>query len=233
MTKFQYAPKIMETFPSLIGGVIIAENIQPISDKDGLFDAYRQQQQATIARIGDTPLSQIPSLSAWRAAFRKFDIDPTKYRSAAESLLRRLTKKGDIPSINTLVDIGNLVSVRYAMPVAVFDTRFIDTPLTVHFADGTEEFTPLGRKEIEHPQEGEVIFSDESKQVSARRWCWRQSDQSAAQAGTTDAIITVEAHHTGANADIQKALDDLAQLLKTYCDADCSISVLDTETLAV
>ena len=39
-------------------------------------------------------------------------------RSAAEALLRRLTKQGSIPSINTLVDIGNLVSIRYALPVA-------------------------------------------------------------------------------------------------------------------
>ncbi len=80
------------------------------------------EQQGTLRRIGDTPLSQIPSLVAWRAVFRSFGVDPTQYRSAAEALLRRLTKKGDIPSINLLVDLGNLVSIRYALPVAVFDT---------------------------------------------------------------------------------------------------------------
>ena len=29
---------------------------------------------------------------------------------------------GDIPSINTLVDIGNLVSIRYVLPIAIVDT---------------------------------------------------------------------------------------------------------------
>jgi hypothetical protein len=53
--------------------------------------------------------------------FRGFGVDPTQYRSAAEALLRRLIKQGELPSIGTLVDLANLVSIRYALPVAVFD----------------------------------------------------------------------------------------------------------------
>jgi DNA/RNA-binding domain of Phe-tRNA-synthetase-like protein len=60
--------------------------------------AYRAEQQAVIARIGSRPLSEIESLAAWRSAFRAFGVEPTQYRSAAEALLRRLTKKGDIPA---------------------------------------------------------------------------------------------------------------------------------------
>ena len=213
--------------------MILAQNINKTSLPDALRDTYRKEQTGVITRIGDAPLSQIPSLAAWRGAFRTFNVDPTQYRSAAESLLRRLTKKGDIPSINTLVDIGNLVSIRYALPIAVFDTRLIQGVLTVHMADGTENFTPLGRKEIEHPQPGEVVFSDENKQVSARRWCWRQSDQSAAQNDTTNAIITIEAHHAEAYDDVQRAVGDLVALLEMYCEAKCATAVLDATKFAV
>ena len=149
------------------------------------------------ARIGDTPLSELPSLSAWRRAISAFGVSPTKYRSAAEALLRRLTKKGDIPSINTLVDIANLVSIRYGLPVAIFDTRQISGAITVHYADGGERYMELGSGEIMHPEVGEVIFSDETRMVVARRWCWRQSATSAANEGTSDAVVTVEAHHDG------------------------------------
>jgi DNA/RNA-binding domain of Phe-tRNA-synthetase-like protein len=211
--------------------MILARNIQSPHEPDSLNDAYVQEQTAAIKRIGDTPLSQIASLAAWRRAFRAFDVDPTQYRSAAEALLRRLTKKGDIPSINPLVDIGNLVSIRYAVPIAVLDTHRIAGAITVHFSDGTEEFIPLGRDEVEHPSAGEVIFSDESKQVAARRWCWRQSDQSAAKAGTTKAIITVEAHHEQALRDVQNALNDLVGLLETHCRATCSTAILDKNRL--
>jgi DNA/RNA-binding domain of Phe-tRNA-synthetase-like protein len=120
---FQYHPEIVERFPNVVGGVILAKGMHNGPSPDSLRDAYLAEQQAVIARIGNTPLSELPSLAAWRAAFRGFGIEPTQYRSATESLLRRLTKKGDIPSINTLVDIGNLVSIRYGIPVAVCDTR--------------------------------------------------------------------------------------------------------------
>ena len=50
---------------------------------------------------------------------------------------------------------------------------------TVRFATGGETFTDLGSGERESPEPGEVIFVDEAGLVSARRWCWRQSAESA------------------------------------------------------
>ena len=216
MNVFQYSPNILARFPNVVGGAIFVECISNGPTPEYLQEDFQAEQQATLHRIGNTPLSQIPSLAAWRSAFRGFGVDPTQYRSAAESLLRRLTKKGDIPSINALVDIGNLVSIRYALPVAVFDTRAVHGTVTVHFADGSERYTTLGQDEIGHPEPGEVVFSDETGLVIARRWCWRQSEPSAAQFDTTTAIITVEAHHADGYQDVKAALHDLLELLHTY-----------------
>ncbi len=227
MTIFRYHPDIVTRYPNVVGGVILADGITNGPTPDALGAAFLAEQQAVLRKIGDTPLSQIPALAAWRGAFRGFGLDPTQYRSAAEALLRRLTKKGDIPSINTLVDLGNLVSIRYALPVAVFDTRAVQGAVTVHFADGSERYTTLGESEEDHPASGEVIFSDETKLVIARRWCWRQSEQSAAQADTTRALITVEAHHAQARADVQAALADLLELLGKYVGGTCTSALLD------
>ncbi len=216
MIVFQYEADIVTRYPNVVGGVILAHGMKNGPTPEDLETAFIDEQQATLKRLSDTPLSQIPSLAAWRSVFRGFGVDPTQYRSAAEALLRRLTKKGDIPSINLLVDLGNLVSIRYALPVAVFDTSSLQGAVTVHFADGNERYTTLGQDELEHPEPGEVVFSDETKLVIARRWCWRQSDQSAAQQETTQAIITVEAHHEQGKEDIDAALDDLLVLLHTY-----------------
>ncbi len=229
MIVFQYDPEIIRRYPSIVGGVIYARGMSNGPTPPQLQAAFQTEQQATIRRIGDTPLSQIASLAAWRGAFREFGVEPTQYRSAAESLLRRLTKKGDIPSINTLVDLCNLVSIRYALPAAVFDTRAINGTLTVHFADGSERYTTLGQSEIDHPEVGEVVFSDATGLVMARRWCWRQSEQSAAQPGTTSAIITIEAHHANAHKDIEATLQDLLTLLKEYAGGTLTADVLDEE----
>src|SRR5947209_357109 len=229
MTTFRYHPDILARFPAVTGGVILATGMTNSPTPEGLLRSYQAEQQEVKRRIGGAPLSQSESLAAWRAAFRAFDVDPTQHRSAAEALLRRLTKKGDIPSINTLVDIGNLVSIRYALPVAVFDTRILSGGVTVHFADGTERYTTLGQSEVEHPEPGEVVFTDETGLVIARRWCWRQSEPSAAQFDTTNALITIEAHHAEGHRDVRAALDDLLGLLTKYAGGSFIAAILDAE----
>jgi DNA/RNA-binding domain of Phe-tRNA-synthetase-like protein len=228
MTIFRYNAPILERFPSVTGGVILATGLRNGPTPGPLRAAYLEEQRAMLARIGETPLSQLSSLAAWRSAFRRFGVDPTQCRSAAEALLRRLTKKGDIPSINALVDLGNLVSIRYALPVAVFDTRPLTGPLTVRFAMGDERYAPLGQPDVtEHPTAGEVVFADAAGLVFAERWCWRQSDQSAAREDTTAAVITVEAQHEGARPDIEAALADLLDLLRRFAGGRVTSAILD------
>ena len=213
MDIFGYDPAILARYPQLVGGVLLARGVSNGPATEALTAAYRAEQGATVRRLGEGPLSQVPSLAAWRRAFRDFGADPTQYRSAAEALLRRLTKSGEIPNVNALVDLGNLVSIRHALPVAVIDLGAVTGAITVRFAGGTERFTPLGAATAEQPPAGEVIFADEAGVVLARRWCWRQSAESAAGPATTDVLIAVEAQHTDGRAGVEAALHDLQELL--------------------
>lgn len=216
MASFRYAPELLATFPATRGGVIHAIGLRNGPSPPDLLAAYEAEQQRVRDEIGDTPLAEIPSLAAWRRTFTGFGVKPTQYRNAAEALLRRLTKQGDIPSINLLVDVANLVSVRYRLPVAVFDQREVSGETTVRLAVGDERFSDLGSETVSNPEPGEVVFVDDAGLVSARRWCWRQSDQSAARAATGEVLITVEGQHEDAAADVTRATDDLLVLLANY-----------------
>lgn len=213
---FAYDHALIERYPTIHAGAIHTTGIANGNSQPTLLEEYRAEQRAAAGRMEATAISDIPSISAWRRVFTAFGAKPTRHRNAAESLLRRLAKHGDIPSINTLVDIGNLASIRYAMPVAVFDLADIATPITVRFATGAELFTDLGSTESAHPDPGEVIFVDEENVVCARRWCWRQSAGSATGPTTTEALIIVEAHHETAERDTGSALEDLAALLAAH-----------------
>ncbi len=216
---FRYDSEIIERFPAIVGGVLHVEGVRNGPSSPALAEAFATEQRAVLERLGDTPLSEVPSLAAWRRAFRSFGVDPTAYRSAAEALLRRLTKQGSIPSINTLVDIGNLVSIRYGLPVAMFDLASITGGLTVRLAAGDEPFTDLGSGATERPEPGEVIFIDEAGHVAARRWCWRQSAESASSGSTTDVLVTDEGHHDDARRDVDAAQTDLDGLLRSFAGA--------------
>jgi DNA/RNA-binding domain of Phe-tRNA-synthetase-like protein len=234
MIGFQYHPDILARYPTIVAGILLASGMKNGPTPESLQTAFQAEQQTVIQRIGDTPLSQLPSLAAWRSVIRSFGVEPTQYRSAAEALLRRLTKKGDIPSINTLVDLANMVSIRYALPCAVFDTRALQGVVTVHFASGTERYTTLKENEVDHPEPGEVVFSDETGLVIARRWCWRQSEDSAATVGADLSrpcrfIIVVEAHHANALPDVTAALSDLLELSRKYAGGEYMTAILDKD----
>lgn len=216
MAGFRYADDVMSTFPGTRGGAIFASGLDNTVSSQSLSQRFRTQQEETRQEIGELPLAEIPSLSAWRTTFSGFGVKPTQYRNAAEALLRRLTKQGDIPSINPLVDMANMVSIRWRLPVAVFDQSSVTGTTWVRFADGQERFTDLGNDLSTSPEPGEVVFVDDAGLVSARRWCWRQSDHSAARPTTVRALITVEGQHAEAEADVASATQDLLGLLAEY-----------------
>lgn len=213
---FGYDEAITERYPAIRAGVLSATGISNGPSPPGLAAEYRAEQQAACARLAATPVAALPSIAAWRRAFTGFGAKPTQYRNAAEALLRRLAKHGDIPAVSTLVDAGNLISIRYAMPVAVLDRARVAGDITVRFATGAEMFADLGSDDRVPVEPGEVIFVDRNDVVAARRWCWRQSAQSATSAATTAALIVVEGLHDGAEADIASAVADLSALLARY-----------------
>ncbi|MET0773273.1 MAG: phenylalanine--tRNA ligase beta subunit-related protein [Candidatus Limnocylindrales bacterium] len=225
---FRYDPAVTARFPTIVGGLIHARGVASGITPTDLALAFRDEQAAVLGRIGEMPLSELPTLAAWRRTFRGFGVDPTAYRSAAEALLRRLTKQGSIPSIGSLVDLGNLVSIRYGLPVSVMDQRVVTGGTTVRFAAGNERFTDLGSGAQEMPEPGEVIFVDQAGRVSARRWCWRQSAESASGPATSEILVTVEGHHATAPSDVAAALEDLQGLLQAHASpTSIASAVLD------
>ena len=223
---FHYDADLLTAYPTIQSGLLFAAQLRNGPTPLTLLARYQQEQATVRARLPES-LRDLPSLAAWRSAFRRFGVNPTQVRCAAEALLRRLSKAGDIPSINLLVDIGNLISIRYALPVAVFDWRAVTGTVTVHAAKGNERFTELGSNELVHPDPGEVVFSDEIGMVLARRWCWRQSAESAAQPDTTTALLVIEAHHADGVADVANALTDLSLLITEYASVQVVTAHLD------
>jgi DNA/RNA-binding domain of Phe-tRNA-synthetase-like protein len=216
VTLFAYDPAITERYPGIHAAVIHVTGVVNGPSPPQLLAEYRDQQRAAGERAAGTPLAELPSIAAWRRAFTAFGAKPTQYRNAAEALLRRLDKQGEIPSLSALVDMGNLVSIRFALPVAAFDLDRVAGSVTVRFASGQEPFTDLGASEAVRPDPGEVVFTDREGVVCARRWCWRQSAQSATGPDTTDVLFVIEAHHDSAREDVAAAAEALTALLAEH-----------------
>jgi DNA/RNA-binding domain of Phe-tRNA-synthetase-like protein len=102
----------------------------------------------------------------------------------------------------------------------------INGTITVRFARGDEVFVNLNQSEADHPAPGEVIFTDEKDVVIARRWCWRQSEESAAREETTDVLITVEAQNEGGKELVTIEVNELKELLRSHIGGEFSTQFL-------
>ncbi len=134
---------------------------------------------------------------------------PTQYRSAAEALLRRFRRDGDLPRVHPLVDVCNALSLAFALPVAVFDLAGVAGHLEVRPAEGGEEHVGFSG-EVERAEPGEVIFADADRHAHARRWTFRQSRRSTVGPDTRDVLIVAEGLHPTGAADVPAPIDALA-----------------------
>ena len=201
---FGHSTALWQQFPQLVPGVLVVGDVRP--DVDVPLEPWHARARERLAR---GPESELVEVSAWRRAYTQMGLKPTQYRSAAEALLRRFRREGDLPRLHPLVDLCNAISLAFALPVAVFDLAGVDSRLEVRHAAGGEEHTGFGG-ETERAEPGEVIFVDAASHAHARRWTFRQSRRSTVSPGTRDVLIVAEGLHPAASTDVPALIDALA-----------------------
>jgi DNA/RNA-binding domain of Phe-tRNA-synthetase-like protein len=105
-------------------------------------------------------LSDIPEIKALRDAYRALGKDPSRYRGSQESLLRRVSQGKGLYTINTAVDINNLVSLELGHSVGCYDCSHIHFPVIFRIGQKGESYKGIGKQMIN--LEGLPVFADEN-----------------------------------------------------------------------
>jgi len=82
------------------------------------------------AHAGQSP-GAIPGLAAARELYRAFGIDPTHTRPSSEALLRRVLQGKGLPRILNAVDLCNLCSLRFLLPIGLYDAASVAPPVAL------------------------------------------------------------------------------------------------------
>lgn len=89
-------------------------------------------------------LLEEPRILAARRGYKALGKDPSRYRLATESLLRRLIKGNGLYYVNNAVDIGNVLSIKTQRSVAVLDAEQIKGDILIRIGED-EPFEGIGR----------------------------------------------------------------------------------------
>jgi DNA/RNA-binding domain of Phe-tRNA-synthetase-like protein len=132
-------------------------------------------------------------LNSWREAYRAFGAKPQRTPCSAEALRKRFEKDGGLPRVNTVVDLYNVVSVNFAVPVGGEDmSAYVGSPRLIRAAgDETFATTRDGQAAVETVDAGEVVWRDDEG-VTCRRWNWRQSPRTRLEASSTEMWFVLE-----------------------------------------
>lgn len=88
-------------------------------------------------------LSSDPIIASLRRLFRKAGTDPTRYRPSSEALLRRFLKGVGLTMIHPMVDFGNCLSARLAVPVCVMAEGSFRPPFSFRSGASGETYQSL------------------------------------------------------------------------------------------
>ena len=106
---------------------------------NALGEHYRQV-------LSTETLKAISGIEATRRVYRACGKDPSRYRPAAEALIRRQLKGKDLYQVDTLVDLVNLASIRYGYSIGGFGAdKFQGDTLTLGVGREGEPYEGIGR----------------------------------------------------------------------------------------
>jgi DNA/RNA-binding domain of Phe-tRNA-synthetase-like protein len=229
--KFCIEEDVFRMFPQFCRGIVLAsgiDNRQPCPELEALL----RKQEETMRQDPAVDLATHPRLLAWKDAYRQFGSNPNKFTPSIVFLAKQVKSGKTVRSISPAVDAFNIISIRHLIPCGGDDMNRVEGDVTLGRAVSDETFAPIFKpEEIEHPEPGEVIYVNRRTQrVLCRRWNWRNADFSKITPETGSLAINVDGMMPAiGREEIEKAAEELKQLLLQYCGGSIAIRYLDAQ----
>ena len=213
---YTISDEVFQRFPGYARGVVIAHEVVNCPSPDAIVQLLREAEVSVRGRLSLERVADEPRIKAWREAYRAFGAKPSEFRSSIEALARRALRNEPVPSINALVDIGNVVSLRHLLPAGGHAIDVLTGDIALRLATGQETFTPFGSDQTEHPLPGEVVFV-EGDTVLTRRWTWRQAKHTLTLLTTRAIAFNVDGLPPVSRGEIEQACEDIMELVGRFC----------------
>lgn len=145
MIEITVSDKIKETLPPFVLGIIESEVVT-----EAFNPALVKEMEIVSERIKAdfSEVSSHPEIAASRKAYKSCGKDPARYRLSAEALMRRVKKAQELPQVNNVVDIVNLVSLQTGISIGGYDAEKIVDDVWMDIGLKTDVYHAIGRGEF-------------------------------------------------------------------------------------
>lgn len=151
--------EIEQVCPHFVGACVEAK-VENSSFSSDLWEEIHAKGELFRNELTTETLKDISGIAATRRVYRACGKDPSRYRPAAEALIRRMLQGKKLYQIDTLVDLINLASIVYGYSIGGFDAdKMVGEQLTLGIGKADEPYEGIGRGLINI--EGLPVYRDE------------------------------------------------------------------------
>lgn len=225
---YTIAEEVFAKYPGYVRGVVLAEDVTNCASPPELVALLQEAEASVRSRMTLEDVAEYPRIKAWREAYRAFGAKPSEFRSSIEAMARRALRNDHLPSINALVDIGNVMSLRHIVPVGGHALDDVRECLSLRPATGNEIFIPFDADVAESPLPGEIIFA-EGQTVLTRRWTWRQAKHTLTLFSTRSIEFNVDGLPPVTLQDVDWICGEVMSLVQHFCGGQARYEILTVD----
>jgi DNA/RNA-binding domain of Phe-tRNA-synthetase-like protein len=158
--QLQLDEKLKIRIPGVTFGMVTINGVTVRERDERLWKQIEMLYQHRAREFTLDRLSENEQIAAVRGLQKSFGFDPARYRPSSESLLRRVLKGQGLYQINTAVDVNNLCSLEFLLPMCSYDLRHVKGQVRVRIGEPGEEYPGIGRQVFQAANK--VIIADDS-----------------------------------------------------------------------
>ena len=198
--------KISAVCPEFIGAAVEA-HVQNTTFCPELWDEINALCEDYRSRFTTVSIKEMAAIEATRRVYRACGKDPSRYRPAAEALIRRVVQGKELYQIDTLVDLINLASMKYGYSIGGFDAdKFVGDTLALGVGEPGEPYEGIGRGMLNI--EGMPVYRDQKGGVGTPT---SDNERTKIDITTTHVLVLINGYDgntetVSANADFVKSL---------------------------
>jgi len=137
-----------EIRPLIAVGAVEASPVRVGPASQGLIAEIEQLCETVTRSWSGRPPSEIEGLAPARRLYRSFGIDPTSNRPSSEALVRRVLQVKPFPRVNSAVDVCNLCSVTFLLPIGLYDGAKIEGAVTLRRGAPAESYPGIRKDAV-------------------------------------------------------------------------------------
>ena len=145
--------------PGITFGVVTLRNVTIRAHDEQLWGEIEVLGQQLADKYTLDSLSEYPRIATVRGMQKAFGFDPTRYRPSSEALLRRVLKGQGLHPVNTAVDVNNLCSLEFLLPLCMYDLGQVHGSVYLRQGREGESYQGIGRQVFQ--MTSKIILADD------------------------------------------------------------------------